>query len=54
LRRGDLEWYLGLSMKWLDETVKFCHTGFDWWLADGKFDAEREELEKIFWIIFGS
>jgi hypothetical protein len=47
-----LERYLGLSMKWLDETVKFCHTWFEWWLADKKFDDEREELEKIFGMIF--
>ncbi len=54
LRHGDLEWYLGLRMKWLDETVRFCHTGFGDRLADRRFDEERDELEKIFLTVFSS
>jgi hypothetical protein len=43
---------LGMSDKWLDKTVNFCHHSFQQWLKDKRFDSCRKEFEGIFSVIF--
>ena len=52
LKKGDLETYLGLPIKWLDEVVHFCHNTFARWYADPRYDVFRSELDMIFRFIF--
>jgi putative ATP-dependent endonuclease of OLD family len=52
LKKGDLETYLGLPIKWLDEVVHFCHHRFASWYADARYDSFRDELDAIFYRIF--
>lgn len=54
LQKGDLETYLGLPVKWLDETVSFCQKHFDSWMANPRYDDFRNELNGIFERIFSS
>lgn len=52
LQHGDIEAYLGMQEKWLEETVQFFQNDFKDWLRDARFDEERKELNRIFGIIF--
>lgn len=52
LKKGDLETYLNLPVKWLDETISFCRKLFTDWLADPVTDDRRQELYQIFSSIF--
>ncbi len=52
LKKGDLETYLGLPIKWLDEVVSFCHHHFNKWMDDSRYDSFRKELDDIFLAIF--
>lgn len=52
LQQWDIEAYLGMQEKWLEETVQFFHNDFKDWLRDTHFDEERHELNKIFEAIF--
>ena len=52
LQKGDIETYLGIREKGLQNTVKFCHYEFKQWLANKNFDAVRREFEIIFSNIF--
>ncbi len=52
LKKGDLETYLGLPIKWLDEVVHFCHNRFATRYADVRYDGFRSELDAIFHRIF--
>ncbi len=50
----DLEAYLGLPAKGLDDTIAFCQHNFVSWLADKNFDSKREEIDAIIRRIFDS
>ncbi len=50
----DLEAYLGLPAKGLDDTIAFCQHNFVSWLADKNFDNKREEIDAIIGRIFDS
>ena len=52
LKKGDLETYLNLPVKWLDETISFCRKQFAEWLVDPVTDDRRQELYQIFSSIF--
>ena len=52
LKKWDIETYLGMSEKWLENTVKFCHYEFDKRLKNKNFDTCRDEFAKIFATIF--
>jgi len=52
LKKWDIETYLGMSEKWLEETVRFCHYSFKQWLGNKNFDACRQEFEEIFGTMF--
>lgn len=52
LQQGDIEAYLGMHEKWLEETVQFFQNDFANWLHDVRFDDERTELNIIFSKIF--
>lgn len=54
LKKGDLETYLGLPIKWLDEVVHFCHNRFATRYADIRYDGFRFELNAIFSRVFQS
>ncbi len=54
LQQWDIEAYLGMNEKGLEETVQFFNKKFLVWLHDKNFDAEREELNIIFRTIFSS
>lgn len=47
LMEGDLEAYLWLPAKGLDDTVEFCQHHFLPWLEDHHYDAKRRELDDI-------
>ena len=48
LKKGDLETYLNLPVKWLDETISFCRKFFADWLVDPVTEDRRQELYQIF------
>lgn len=52
LKEGDLEAYLGLSAKGLDDTVHFCQYNFEPWLHNSVYDHKRQELDHIMEMIF--
>lgn len=52
LKQGDIETYMGLEQKWVEETVEFYHHEFDRWMHDPAFAAKRKEMETIFSKIF--
>lgn len=54
LKKWDIESYLGIFEKWLENTVKFCHSDFAYRLEDEKFDVCRQEFSEIFSTIFSS
>ena len=52
LKKGDIETYLGIKSKWLEETISFCHNFFDLRLKNKELKEHREELENILDTIF--
>jgi len=52
LKKGDLEAYIGINSKWLEETIHFCQYDFKSWLKYKKFAERRNELFNIFEMIF--
>lgn len=52
LQQWDIETYLGMQEKWLEETVAFFHDNFQTWLQDPRYNEKRAELESIFTMIF--
>jgi len=52
LKKWDIETYLGMTDKWLDKMVRFCHHHFAQWIQDKRFDASRKEFAAIFDGIF--
>ena len=52
LQQWDIEAYLGMHEKWLEETVQFFQNDFANWLHDTRFNDERIELDIIFSSIF--
>lgn len=52
LQQWDIEAYLWMHEKGLEETVQFFQNDFTNWLHDRSFDQERNELNNIFAAIF--
>jgi len=52
LKRWDLETYLWLKRKWLEETIRFCNNNFHSWLNDEKSKKYFQEFENIVTNIF--
>ena len=52
LQQGDIEAYLGMREKWLEETVQFFHNDFTSRIHDHHFSTQRDELERIFSLMF--
>lgn len=52
LKKGDIETYLGIKSKGLEETIAFCHNFFDIRLKNKNLAEHRKELENIISIIF--
>ena len=53
LQRWDIETYLWMQTKWLEETIEFCHNFFNAWLENDDLKAHREEFNAIIGQIFG-
>lgn len=52
LKQGDVETYMGLEEKGVEETIEFYHHEFERWIKDHAFAAKRKEIEDIFEKIF--
>lgn len=52
LKKGDIETYLGIQSKWLEETIAFCHNFFDIRLHNKNLAQHRKELDDILFTIF--
>lgn len=52
LKLGELEDYIPLPGKPLEHVIEFCRQGYSDWLRDEKYTEHRDELEKIFSMIF--
>lgn len=52
LKKWDIETYLGMTEKWLESTVNFCHHDFEQRLANHNFDLCRQEFSEIFSTMF--
>lgn len=52
LEKWDIETYLGMSIKGLDETIYFCQNEFEKWLNNKEYLDHRNEFESIFSKIF--
>ena len=52
LQWWDLETYLWLKRKWLEETIRFCNNNFNSWLNNKKFKKYFDEFEEIVVNIF--
>jgi hypothetical protein len=52
LKKWDIETYISLPEKWLENMVKFCHYDFRHRLENKAFDSCRKEFEQIFSTIF--
>lgn len=52
MMEGDLEAYLWLPAKGLDDTIYFCQNNFLHWLTDKNFASKREEINTIIARIF--
>jgi uncharacterized protein YozE (UPF0346 family) len=52
LQQWDIEAYLWMHEKWLEETVQFFQNNFSSRMRDPRFDDERDELNIIFSRIF--
>jgi hypothetical protein len=44
LKKWDIETYLWMKSKWLEETINFCHRDFQKRLSDKSVAPHREEL----------
>jgi len=53
LKQGDIETYMGIHEKGVEETIEFYHHEFSRWIKDPAFAEKRKELENIFTHIFG-
>ena len=52
LQRGDIETYLGMKTKGVEETIEFCHNFFDARLKNVDLADHRQEFEAIMAAIF--
>lgn len=52
LQRWDIEAYLWMNSKWLDETIYFCQNNFEKWLDNAEYLDHRKEFEFIISKIF--
>lgn len=52
LKKGDIETYLWMKSKWLEETINFCHRDFQKRLSDKSVAPHREELNHTINSIF--
>ncbi len=52
LKKWDIETYLGMPEKWLENMVRFCHYDFKQRLENKNFDSFRQEFTEIFRTIF--
>ncbi|MFZ2150581.1 MAG: AAA family ATPase [Candidatus Absconditicoccaceae bacterium] len=52
LKKGDIETYLGMKSKGLEETINFCHRDFQKRLSDKSVAPHREELNYTINAIF--
>lgn len=52
LKRWDIETYLWMKSKWLEEVIKFCHNSFKSRLSNKKFNEHRKELNDFIATIF--
>lgn len=52
LKKWDIETYLDMPEKWLENMVKFCHYDFKRWLENSNFDSSRQEFADVFSTIF--
>lgn len=52
LKQGDIETYMGLDEKGVEETIEFYHHHFTEWMHDHHFEEKRREMENIFAHIF--
>lgn len=52
LKQGDVETYMGLEEKGVEETIEFYHHEFARWIKDPAFAAKRKEMEDIIEHIF--
>lgn len=52
LTRWDLETYLWLKKKWLEETINFCNKYFSYWLRNKELEPHRKEFLYIIKNIF--
>lgn len=52
LSKWDLETYLWLRKKWLEETIIFCNKYFHYWLKNKQLEPHRKEFLEIIKIIF--
>jgi len=51
-KNWDLETYLSLKIKWLDEVISFCQNDFQKWYHSSKYLEYRKELDNFFEIVF--
>lgn len=52
LKQGDIETYMGLEEKGVEETIEFYHREFERWIHDPAYAEKRKEMEQIFDAIF--
>jgi len=52
LRQGELEDYIKIQGKGLDQVIEFCQTRFDTWLTDSSVASHRTELLRVLGEIF--
>lgn len=52
LKKWDIETYLWMKSKWLEDTVNFCHREFHKWIEKTYMIPHKEELNKIINSIF--
>jgi hypothetical protein len=52
LKKGDIESYLGIHSKGIEETIDFCRNEFNNRLRNKEFEPQRAELETILEKIF--
>lgn len=52
LQRWDIETYLGMKTKWVEETIEFCHNFFGARLKNPDLADHRKEFEAIMAAIF--
>ena len=47
LTQWDLEAYIGIQSKWLDDTVHFCTQNFSQWIIDPIFEEKRDRKSVV-------